>query len=58
MPAKSEKKKQETPGKKDVHFKCKCCGENKLLNELVTMRQFFPPISVCASCARSTRTTP
>ncbi len=50
MPDKEKVKIGET--NKEIYFKCKSCGENKLLSELVVMRQFFPPISVCQACSK------
>ncbi len=36
----------------EIYFKCKFCGEKKPLSELVVMRQYFPPISVCSVCSK------
>jgi hypothetical protein len=58
---KTTKKVQEVvPEKheKEVVFTCKFCGETKPIVELVVMRQFFPPISSCKSCAKATRNAP
>jgi hypothetical protein len=65
MPEKAEKKSTEKvkdkPVKekeKEIVFTCKFCGETKPFCELVVMRQFYPPISSCKTCAKSTRNAP
>lgn len=41
------------PGKNtDIYFNCKYCGEKRPLGQLVVMREFYPPISVCQDCAK------
>ena len=55
---KTAKKAQEVVQEKEIVFTCKHCGETKPLVELVVMRQFFPPISSCKTCAKATRNAP
>jgi len=43
---------EDTNDTKEIVFKCKSCGDTKPLNEMVVMRQYYPQISVCRSCAR------
>jgi hypothetical protein len=43
---------------KEILFTCKFCGETKPVVDLVVMRQFFPPISSCKTCAKATRNAP
>ena len=35
----------------DFTFTCKFCGETKPLNELILMREYFPPMPACGACA-------
>jgi hypothetical protein len=35
-----------------VMFKCKICGETKHLNELVLIKNYYPQLSACKTCAR------
>jgi ribosomal protein L32 len=53
MPEKSGKKAVAKNSEKQILFKCKFCGEMKLLNDMIVMRQYFPQISVCRDCAKS-----
>lgn len=39
----------------EIHFRCKFCQETRPLKDLVVMRQYFPQISVCRTCAAGTR---
>lgn len=52
------KKVVEPVVEKEILFTCKFCGETKPVADLVVMRQFFPPISSCKTCAKSTRNAP
>ncbi len=45
--------KKET--KKQVTFKCKCCGEVKPLDEMRVITRFFPPIMACLECEKKMR---
>jgi hypothetical protein len=54
MPEKTVIKAGETTNQ-EIMFKCKFCGETKPLSELVLMRQYFPQMSACKDCSRSTR---
>ena len=52
-------KKESPAGQKDVQeitFKCKFCGEQKPLREMVLMKQYFPQMAACKECSRATRT--
>lgn len=50
MSAKEDSKSERSS--QEINFTCKFCGEKKPLSELVVMRQYFPPISVCAVCSK------
>ncbi len=55
MAGKTEKKVVEVVPEKVVMFKCKFCGEEKPLSELVVMRQYYPQIAACKPCSIGTR---
>jgi hypothetical protein len=52
MPEKSEKKTVQTEQPKEIMFKCQFCLEKKPLSELVMMRQYYPVLTACKTCAR------
>jgi hypothetical protein len=47
------KHKNVAPQTKDISFKCKICGQEKPLTELVILRQYYPQLSCCRECAKS-----
>jgi hypothetical protein len=55
MSGKTEKKIAEIVSEKEIVFKCKFCGQTKPFSGLVVMRQYYPQISVCKTCAIGTR---
>jgi hypothetical protein len=57
MSDKTETKTAETE-KKELVFVCKFCGETKPFGDLVIMRQYYPPITACKSCAKATKNAP
>jgi len=56
MSEKSEKKIAQTEEPKPIVFKCQFCGENKPLNDLQIMRQYYPVLSACRECAKGPKT--
>jgi hypothetical protein len=56
MAAKSSHKAQKTaeiaakPESAEIVFKCRFCGENKALSELVMIRHYYPPLAACGDC--------
>ncbi len=52
MSEKSVKKVTQVEEPKPIMFKCQFCGENKPLNDLQIMRQFYPVLSACKDCAK------
>jgi hypothetical protein len=38
---------------KAINFKCQFCGEERPLDQMVILRQYFPPKSACKECART-----
>jgi hypothetical protein len=55
MATKADNKHTEVVNTPEVKFKCKFCGETNSLSELVVMRQYYPPVSVCKACARASQ---
>ena len=37
----------------EIKFKCNLCGKTKPLDELVVMRRYYPQLTACKECARS-----
>lgn len=38
-----------------IMFRCKFCGKKKPLNEMMTLKRFFPPLVACRPCDRRIR---
>ncbi|MFC2016130.1 hypothetical protein ACFLUF_00255 [Chloroflexota bacterium] len=51
----SEIEKEEDPDGKRVTFKCKFCEKSKLLEEMVVITRFSPPIVTCRDCEKKMR---
>ena len=49
----AEKTKQAKPRK--ITFKCQSCGQHKLLDEMRSIKRFFPVLVVCQECERKIR---
>lgn len=56
MSEKSEKKTAQVEPPKTIMFKCKFCGEDKPLDELVILRQYYPILSCCKECSKGPTT--
>ncbi len=52
---KKEGKESETEGPREITFKCRFCGMSKLLEEMVVLARFFPPLVACRDCERKMR---
>jgi transcription elongation factor Elf1 len=52
---KSKEKEDQSPKEKEIFFKCRFCGKTRPLSELVVMRQYFPQMSACKTCARGVK---
>ncbi len=63
MPEKTKKKvtdtakTEKTAKGEETVFVCKFCGETKPLSELVVLRQYYPLISCCKKCAKTTKSS-
>ncbi len=55
MSEKNENLVVTTGQNKEILFTCKFCGESKPLSDLVVMRQYYPQLTACKSCAIGTR---
>jgi transcription elongation factor Elf1 len=55
MSESNEKTVGEAVQNREITFTCKFCGENKPLSDLVVMRQYYPQITACKTCAIGTR---
>jgi hypothetical protein len=56
MPAKTDHKSEEQkePAQEtEILFRCKFCGENKPLSELIMIRNYYPPMGACNACFRA-----
>jgi hypothetical protein len=49
----AEKTKKKATGV--VTFKCQVCGQYKLLEEMRTIKRFFPMLVVCQECEKAIR---
>lgn len=52
MSEKSEKKSVQIEQPKTIMFKCQFCGQDKPLDDLLMMRQYYPVLSACKECAK------
>jgi hypothetical protein len=39
-----------TPARPDPSFRCRFCGEDKPLSDLVMIRHYYPPLAACRDC--------
>ena len=51
----AEAEKGEKAKTKEVTFKCKFCGKSKLLDEMVVLTRYCPPIVACRDCGKKMR---
>jgi len=50
-----KKEKGEKSKVKKVTFKCRVCEGHKLIDEMVLVTRFFPPIVACRDCEKKMR---
>jgi hypothetical protein len=48
-----DKTKKKGPG--DITFRCSCCNQYKLLEEMRIITRFFPLLVVCRECEKEIR---
>ncbi len=51
----TEINKSEAPKIKEITFKCKFCQTSKLIDEMVVIPRFFPPVLACRDCDKKMR---
>ena len=57
MTAEKIKKEEEakTKGTKEITFRCKFCGRDKRLDEIMILTRFFPSLVLCRDCEKEMR---
>jgi len=48
----TNQQKSQTNRRKGITFECKLCGQNKPLDNMKKLPQFFPPVFCCSDCAK------
>ena len=54
----TEKEKEEAKGTKEakeITFRCKFCGRDKRLDEMMILTRFFPSLVLCRDCEKEMR---
>jgi transcription elongation factor Elf1 len=45
-------KRKDKSKEKEITFKCRFCEESKLLDEMVVLTRYFPPVIACRDCEK------
>ena len=50
-----KKEKAQAKGTKEITFRCKFCGRDKRLDEMMILTRFFPSLVLCRDCEKEMR---